>query len=70
MADYPQRMYVVRYPSGHRTRIRAHQIYRDATGISLRKEPDDKPENIVFAASHQAGVTITVIEDDTKETET
>ena len=70
MADYPQRLYEVRYSSGHRTRIRAHQIYWDVAGISLRKEPDDKPGNTVFAASHQAGVTITMIEDDTKETQT
>jgi len=62
---YPQRTYLVRYPSGKPDTVTAHdmRIRHDGT-IELKKAPGDNPGNIVFTATPSSGVTITDITED------
>lgn len=61
MTDYTQRLYEVRYPNGSIVDIRAHMVFQNESGIGLKRAPGDNPGNVIFAASHQAGVTIRLV---------
>jgi len=64
VSNYPQRRFQVRYPDGEKVFISAHQIILADNSISLKKAPGDNPGNIVFTASHEAGVTITQVSEE------
>jgi hypothetical protein len=58
MSNYEQRTYEVRYPDGERTTIQAFSLTLTDGAMYLKKAPGDNPGNVLFAASHEAGVTI------------
>lgn len=66
MSNYQQHLYEVNYPDGGSQLMDAHMIYLGNGIIGLKTAPGDNPGNLIFAAAHESGVTITLVaEEDT-----